>query len=133
MKIYYAHHQWKYGTPIEKYEMDLIKWYFSRYEIINPSTDIEREGKTEDEIMENCLSKVRDCDMVVFSSMDGMIGKGVYHEINEARCNNKPVFYINQECLTPYQHLQIVKNRYPMVSDISDHDRVYAFVYQIGG
>lgn len=26
--IYYAHHQWKYNTPIELYELDLIsrKW-----------------------------------------------------------------------------------------------------------
>ena len=25
MKIYYAHHIWKYGTPIETFEMSVIK------------------------------------------------------------------------------------------------------------
>ena len=25
LNIYYAHHQWKYGTEIEEYELDLIK------------------------------------------------------------------------------------------------------------
>ena len=25
LKIYYAHHQWKYGTKIEDYELNLIR------------------------------------------------------------------------------------------------------------
>ena len=36
---YYAHHQWKYGTQIEQYEIDLIKRYFPGDAIFNPATD----------------------------------------------------------------------------------------------
>ena len=36
---YYAHHQWKYGTQIEQYEIDLIKRYFLGDAIFNPATD----------------------------------------------------------------------------------------------
>lgn len=39
MKIYYAHHIWKYGTPIETFEMSVIKNGFDfgdGFEIVNP-------------------------------------------------------------------------------------------------
>ena len=38
--IYYAHHQWKYGTQIEQYELDLIKRYFPGDTIFNPATEL---------------------------------------------------------------------------------------------
>ena len=53
--IYYAHHQWKYGTKIEEYEISLIKRYFPHASIFNPSTDLNTKGMPEPAIMEECL------------------------------------------------------------------------------
>lgn len=33
--IYYAHHQWKYNTPEETYELKLIRRYFPNAKIFN--------------------------------------------------------------------------------------------------
>lgn len=96
--IYYAHHQWKYGTPIEKYEIDLIKRYFPNANVFNPSTDLL--AKPDDDkafILERCIGIVRDADILVFSSMDGMVGTGVYHEVMQAKNAGKIVFYIHQD------------------------------------
>ena len=40
MKVYYAHHIWKYDTPIENYELNCIKQRFEGAEIINPRTNL---------------------------------------------------------------------------------------------
>ena len=39
--IYYAHHQWKYGTKVETYELNLIKRYFPNI------SEREDSGKTD--------------------------------------------------------------------------------------
>ena len=52
MKVYYAHHIWKYGTPIEDYELDCIKKRFEDAEIINPRTNLPQE-LSESAILEN--------------------------------------------------------------------------------
>lgn len=83
--IYYAHHQWKYGTKIEEYELDLIKQKFPHAAIFNPATDLEVEKRTEEDIMAECLRIVCDSDIVIFTAMDGMIGIGVYNEIMAAK------------------------------------------------
>ena len=49
--IYYAHHQWKYGTKIEQYELDLIRRYFPKARICNPATDIDNVDRSEEDIM----------------------------------------------------------------------------------
>lgn len=120
LKIYYAHHQWKYGTKIEDYEMDIIKAYFPNAWIFNPSTGLSIEGRTEDDIMKECLERVRRSDIVVFSSVDGVVGKGVYQEVEEAEINYKPVFYIHRDTL--YTNVDISRN----VNSISD--RTYGLV-----
>ena len=46
--IYYAHHQWKYNTQVEIYELDLIRRYFPNAKIFNPSVDLthtKEDGK----------------------------------------------------------------------------------------
>ena len=93
LKIYYAHHIWKYGTMIEEYELDLIKKTFPNAKIFNPSIDI---NQTENEkiIMKRCLDEVSKSDMVVFSSMNGCIGLGVSQEIDCAYRNNIKVGYL---------------------------------------
>lgn len=120
MKIYYAHHQWKYGTEIEKYEIDLIRDNFSNAEIFNPSTDLIIKGKTNEEIMDECLEHVRESDVVIFSSVDGMIGIGVYTELKEARKCNKKIYYISHDTLWPSFHIR------KCISPKSD--RLYAYV-----
>ena len=97
LKIYYAHHQWKYGTKIEEYELDLIKEYFPNATIFNPSVSLNINGETEDEIMEFCLHQVGISDMVIFSSVDGLVGIGVFKEITHAKELNIPVYYIDRD------------------------------------
>lgn len=93
--IYYAHHQCKYGTQIEQYELDLIKRYFPDDKIFNPCTDIETDVNLgEEAIMKECLETVRNSDIFVFSSMDGVVGTGVFHEVQEARKHGKFIYYI---------------------------------------
>ena len=101
--IYYAHHQWKYGTKVEQYELDLIKRYFPHAKIFNPSVDLKIKTTNEEYIMEECLAKVNESDIVIFSSMDGCIGTGVYHEIEEAKKIGKLILYIfNDTLLTSF-------------------------------
>ena len=71
--IYYAHHQWKYGTKVEQYELDLIKRYFPHATIFNPSVDLKIKTTNEEYIMEECLAKVNESDIIVFSSMDALV------------------------------------------------------------
>ena len=97
LRIYYAHHQWKYGTKIEEYELDLIKAYFPNATIFNPSVSLNINGETEDEIMEFCLHQVGISDMVIFSSVDGLVGIGVFKEITHAKELNIPVYYIDKD------------------------------------
>lgn len=99
--IYYAHHQWKYGTRIEAYELALIERYFPYAKIFNPSTDLKsKDCGDEEKIMAECLENVENSNIVIFSSMDGMIGKGVYEEITYAKEIGKMVLYMNQNQFT---------------------------------
>lgn len=93
--VYYAHHQWKYNTPIEQWELSLIEKKLSEYEVFNPSTQfIFSPYMTEDEIMVECLEKVKECDALVFSSLSGVVGRGVFSEIQKAFEKQIPVFRI---------------------------------------
>lgn len=80
MKIYYAHHLWKYGTPIEDYEIECIKKKFEDAEIINPRTLLPQD-KPESEIMQLAYDTIKGCDVLVFSTVSGMIGHRVFNEI----------------------------------------------------
>lgn len=80
MKIYYAHHLWKYGTLIEDYEIECIKKKFEDAEIINPRTLLPQD-KPESEIMQLAYDTIKGCDVLVFSTVSGMIGHGVFNEI----------------------------------------------------
>lgn len=98
--IYYAHHQWKYNTQEEAYELELIRRYFPNATVFNPSTDLKiQKFSTEKVIMDFCLETVRNSDILIFSSLDGCVGKGVYHEVQEALATGKIVFYIYQDDL----------------------------------
>ena len=43
MKIYYAHHVWKYDTPIENFEIKCIERQFKDAVIVNPRTTIPQD------------------------------------------------------------------------------------------
>ena len=96
MKVYYAHHTWKYGTPIELFETECIRKFFGSDDltVINPK-DAVSQDKNETEIMEDCYSTINDCDALVFSTFSGMIGHGVFNEIIYALNCGKKVFHLH--------------------------------------
>ena len=119
--IYYAHHRWKYGTLVEEYEISLIKEKYPNMDIFNPSVDLKIEGLEEQEIMRECFNVIDDCNIVVFSSVDGIIGKGVFEEIKYAKSRGRLVLYMYRgelhECWTV------------LTRSNSLNDRLYANVY----
>lgn len=120
--IYYAHHQWKYGTFEEAYEISLIKRYFPNANIFNPAADLTTiPSANEMVIMNECLNAVRNSDILVFSSLDGCVGTGVFHEVKEAMSKGKIVFYIYQDKLIA--DFEIIERE-----DAEKTDRLYAFV-----
>ena len=105
--VYYAHHQWKYDTPIEQWELSLIEKKLSKYEVFNPSTQIIFSPyMTEDEIMVECLEKVKECDALVFSSLSGVVGRGVYLEVLQALNTGKEVYYLKQDKLIRIKYIK---------------------------
>lgn len=103
--VYYGHHQYKYGTPVEAYELKTIQKYFADdITVINPAIDII-QGRAEEEIMTDCLNAVKSCDALVFSSMCGVIGKGLYTEIKTALDNGIPVYEIYGNTLNPADNI----------------------------
>lgn len=128
MNIYYAHHQWKYHTPIETYELELIKRYFPDSKIFNPSLDLTSTNliyssveSMEEAIMAECLAAVENSDILIFSSLDGCVGTGVYHEVARAKELEKLVFYIYHDQI--YTNFSLVKR-----GDQVRTDRLYAIV-----
>ena len=122
-KIYYAHHRWKYGTQIEAYELDLIKKYYPTATIFNPSEFLDIEGRSEEDIMRDCLAAVKDADVIIFSSMDGVIGKRVYDELMYAIENDKPILYIFYDHLIGIDVINVCVHYDP-----SNGERTYALV-----
>lgn len=102
MLIYYAHSKSIYNTEREKEEIENIKKGFIFYDklqdrIINPNGWIYDNGD-EKSIMEQCYVFIKNCDCVVFSTLeDGIIGKGVYSEIDKALEYGKNVFHLRQD------------------------------------
>lgn len=119
-KIYYAHHLWKYNTPIEEYELSVIKRYFPYHIIINPNGYIE-QGREESKIMENCLTCIESCDMLIFSSVNGVVGRGIYEEFKKASELELPIYYIMDDILYDARH-------YKFKLTNSGNNRLYAIV-----
>ena len=119
MKIYYAHHLWKYGTQIEQYEINLIRKAFPDAEIFNPSVGIP-QGLSEKDAMELCISALSNCNILAFSDLSGVVGKGVAEEIESAFLSRKQVYRIRDNELFP------VVVRFEPIE--SDNRRLYAIV-----
>lgn len=47
--------------------------------------------------MNICLNQIKISDMVVFSSMDGLVGIGVFKEVTHAKDLGMPVYYIDKD------------------------------------
>ena len=121
-KVYYAHHRYKYGTKIEEYELNLIQSStILNSKVFNPATDLKTKSKSERTIMKECIREVKNSDVVIFSSMDGVIGIGVYKEIMAAKKAHIPTFYIYQNRLWADWKIRINE-------DDSACDRLYAYV-----
>lgn len=90
MRIYYAHHLWKYGTEIERYEIALMDAACPGCTIFNPNGGIYQGGE-EAGIMLDCVAAVDQCDALIFSDLSGVVGKGVITEIERAQAAGKPV------------------------------------------
>jgi hypothetical protein len=117
---YYAHSVFKYNTDVEKYETSLIPGTY-----INPNGNVD-QNKSEKEIMSQCFKLIDMCEDLVFSSVDGVIGKGVAEEIRYALHNGLKVYYIFGNKLNEIKSIGIkpFENR--------TTDRIYAtFEYEV--
>ena len=123
-KIYYAHHLWKYNTEIEKYEIDVIKTVFPMANIINPNGAVTQDREEKD-IMKDCLLTVENCDILVFSSIDGVVGKGVVDEVSKAKETGKRIYFIHSNRLVEAEHCKF------NVIENSNSNRVYAIVSNV--
>lgn len=120
-RIYYAHHQYKYNTKIEEYELDLINKLLPSYKVLNPNGDVAfKKSSSEEERMDEFLNAVSNCDALVFSSLSGVVGKGVYKEVNLALYLKKPVYYLHDNDLERYY--------YSDFDIINESNRIYAIV-----
>lgn len=99
MKIYYAHHVWKYDTPIENFEIKCIERQFKDAVIVNPRTTIPQD-QPESVILDYAYKALDDCEAIVFSTFSGMIGHGVFNEIIYAFNAGKKVYQLDgTECI----------------------------------
>ncbi len=92
-KLYYAHHMFKYNTKEEKQEIELIEKKFPNFLIINPNEWICQDN-SEQAIMNQCYHFVKMSDILVFSSLNTIIGRGVHEEVQLALEENKDVYLI---------------------------------------
>lgn len=98
---YYAHSVFKYDTYIEEYEYSLIPG-----RVVNPNGLVD-QSQSEKEIMSHCFKLIDMCDDLVFSSVDGVIGKGVADEITYAFMREKPIYYIHGHKLNKIKNIVI--------------------------
>ena len=89
VKIYFAHSIKQYNTFFEKKCLKLIRERFPHGEIINPATLYLG-------YMEEFLSVVEQCDIIVFTRWHGYITSGVAKEVEHALRLNKKVYEIRK-------------------------------------
>lgn len=107
MTIYYAHSQMKYGTEIEKAELELIRRTYPDAKIINPAEEVDQTAP-EPDIMRWCLNAIRKSDIVVFSSVNSTVGQGVFSEVMYALYKKKPVYYITWNALHDFGFYELL-------------------------
>lgn len=85
---------------IEEYELSIIRRYYPQEEvkIINPNGYIN-QNNTESQIMEDCFKTIEECDTIIFSSVNGIIGRGVYAEVQKGIKLRLKIYYIENDML----------------------------------
>lgn len=121
MNVYYAHHMWKYNTPIEEHELEVIKAHFPEYKIINPNRDIQ-QSCVESETIMNCFEALMESDIFVFSTVSGVVGKGVCIEIQFAEYCKMPIYELKDNSLFKTDRVNIYLTN-------SGNTRAYAVVH----
>lgn len=122
MKIYYAHHIWKYGTEIEAYEIQCINSGFPDAEIINPK-EVLPQGKPESEILKTAFSVIKSCDVIVFSTVSGLIGHGIFNEVVVAATSGVKVYQLHGNRCYEVNNLDLKEIVF------NGNNRVYALAY----
>ena len=103
-RVYYAHHQWKYGTKVEEFEIEMIRTSFPKMSIFNPATDLKTNELSEDEIRRQHLKEIDDSDLVVFTTLYGYIDKDMLREINHAlSCKKVVLWFVGGEFRTDFK------------------------------
>ena len=103
-KVYYGHHQWKYGTKAEEFELEMIRTSFPKMGIFNPATDLKTDGLSEDEIRRQHLKEIDDSDLVVFTTLYGYIDKDMLSEIRHAQlCKKVVLWFVGGEFRTDFE------------------------------
>ena len=90
-KLYFAHSKLIYDTDLEKQQLELIEQKFPKYEIISPNVNIVFSG------MIGCFQIIEDCQLLIFSTIDNFIGKGVHSEIEFAKNIGIKILWLNDE------------------------------------
>lgn len=119
-KIYYAHHQWKYDSKIEHHEIEIIAKTFIGEEIINPNGTLIQEN-TEGEIMLQAFNIINECDIFVYSTLSGVIGKGLLQELLFAQSASKEIWELCDGKLCYVDHVEIALTN-------NNNNRFYAIV-----
>jgi hypothetical protein len=97
---YFAHSKNDYNTQVEK---DAIKVLSKTYRVFCPNNNL---GETDD--MYNYLKVCEWCDEVAVLEYKGLIGKGVYAEVQSALYDKKPVFVLRRKKLHKVTNMKIV-------------------------
>lgn len=112
-KVYYAHNMSKYGTIVERNELQALEKIFFDCEIINPADYEEKwENLTEDEKMAQCFELVKNSEYFCFTGINVTsyiyyIGKGVCNEFLYANKLKKSIFFLSK---TPTGMYKLTKN-----------------------
>ncbi len=97
-RLYYVHAMCIYGTEIEKEEINLLKKFFPKHELIDPGL---HEGNVEKSLkgMKYCYELIDRCDDLAFTRLLGKITSGVGLEINHALRKGIPVYRLEDNKL----------------------------------
>ncbi|MDK0621599.1 hypothetical protein P5E90_12220 [Clostridium perfringens] len=123
MKIYYAHHMWKYNTEEERMEIEAIKRIFPNSNIINPNGSVIETGN-EAEAMEQCFNFIRESDILIFTTLNNKVfGRGVYDEISLALQLGMEVFLLKKDTLLKINDINSICE---IIIDKTKSNREYA-------
>lgn len=123
MKIYYAHHMWKYNTEEERMEIEAIKRIFPNSNIINPNGSVIETGN-EVEAMEQCFNFIRESDILIFTTLNNKVfGRGVYDEVSLALQLGMKVFLLKKDTLLKINDINSICE---IIIDKTKSNREYA-------